>query len=143
MKKTPLPDVNFWLALTFHAHAHHPSALAWFNALTDEVCRFCRLTQMAFLRLANNPKALPGLAVSVAEAWRLFDVMMTDPRIGMADKPPGLERAWRSAIAGRQFSPKLWNDAYLAGFAEAGDYEVVTFDQGFTQFPNAAVTVLK
>jgi len=50
MKKTLLPDVNVWLALVFNAHAHHPSALAWFNSLSGETCHFCRLTQLGFLR---------------------------------------------------------------------------------------------
>lgn len=126
MKKTLLPDVNVWLALVFNAHVHHPSALAWFNSLSGEVCHFCRLTQMGFLRLANNPKVFPNDAVAVA----------------VATEPAGLEAAWRQFTCGQQFSPKLWNDAYLAAFAQAGGYEVVTFDQGFAQYAGVAITLL-
>src|SRR5262245_3603394 len=92
MKRTLLPDVNVWLALVFDTHAHHPSALAWFNTLAGDVCHFCRLTQIGFLRLANNPKVFPKDAVSVAVAWQLFDTAMADPRIAFASEPVGLER---------------------------------------------------
>ena len=54
MKKTLLPDINVWLALTFDSHIHHAAAKAWFDPLSDEVCYFCRLTQQGFLRLATN-----------------------------------------------------------------------------------------
>jgi uncharacterized protein len=142
MKKTLLPDVNFWLALVFDAHVHHPSALAWFNGLTSEICHFCRLTQMGFLRLANNPKVFPNDAVTVAAAWQLYDLTSADPRVSFANEPAGLEAVWRQFTHGQQFSPKLWNDAYLAAFAQAGGYEVVTFDQGFAQYKGMALTLL-
>jgi toxin-antitoxin system PIN domain toxin len=140
MPKTLLPDVNLWLALVFNAHIHHPPALAWFNNLSNEICHFCRLTQLGFLRLANNPKVFPKDAVSVA--WQLCDTTLTDPRVAFATEPSGLEAAWRHFTHGQQFSPKLWNDAYLAAFAQAGGYEVVTFDQGFAQYAGVAVTFL-
>ncbi len=141
MKKTLLPDVNFWLALLFDAHVHHPPALVWFNGLSDEICYFCRLTQQGFLRLGNNPKVFP-MAVPVAVAWQLYDTTLTDPRVSFASEPAGLETAWRQFTRGRQFSPHLWNDAYLAAFALAGDYEVVTFDKGFAQFAGISTTIL-
>ena len=40
-----LPDVNVWLALTFDSHVHHPAAKAWFDALSGELCFFCRYTK--------------------------------------------------------------------------------------------------
>jgi toxin-antitoxin system PIN domain toxin len=142
MKKTLLPDVNVWLALVFNAHAHHPTALAWFNSLSGETCHFCRLTQIGFLRLANNPKVFPNDAVPVAVAWQLYDTTLTDPRVSFATEPAGLEAAWRQFTHGQQFSPKLWNDAYLAALALVGGYEVVTFDQGFAQYAGVAITFL-
>ena len=59
MRKTLLPDINFWLGLVFDTHLHHTAAKSWFDQLTDEVCFFCRVTQYGFLRLANNPKVSP------------------------------------------------------------------------------------
>src|SRR5262249_4967336 len=115
-----LPDVNVWLALIFNAHVHHPSALAWIRSLSGDVAYFCRVTQMGFLRLANNPKVFPNDAVSAAAAWQLYDTTRSDPRVSFAVEPVGLESAWRQFTGGQQFSPKLWNDAYLAAFALTG-----------------------
>jgi toxin-antitoxin system PIN domain toxin len=142
MKKTLLPDVNVWFALVFNAHVHHSAALAWFNGLTSEICHFCRLTQLSFLRLANNPKVFPKDAVAVAVAWHLYDSALGDQRVSFAIEPVGLESALRQLTGGRQFTPKLWNDAYLAAFAQAGGNEVVTFDQGFIQYTGTAIKLL-
>jgi uncharacterized protein len=143
MRTTLLPDVNVWLALVFNTHVHHPAALAWINGITGETACFCRLTQQGFLRLSNNPKVFPGDAVSTSEAWQLYDTTMSDPRVTLVDEPAGLEVVWRQFTQGRQFTPKLWNDAYLAAFAHVGGYEVVTFDHAFTQYAGIAVTHLK
>jgi toxin-antitoxin system PIN domain toxin len=140
--KMLLPDVNVWLALVFNAHVHHPSALAWFNSLSGDTCCFCRLTQMGFLRLANNPRVFPLDAVPVSGAWQLYDTTMGDPRVAFAAEPAGFEAMWRQFTHGQQFSPKLWNDSYLAAFAQIGAYEIVTFDHGFSQYTGLAVTFL-
>jgi toxin-antitoxin system PIN domain toxin len=136
-----LPDVNFWLALAFELHARHSSAKLWLDGQADDSCYFCRLTQQGFLRIANNPSMVFG-AVAMSEAWRLFDVAMTDSRISFAPEPVATEAAWRNYAQHRAFSPKVWSDAYLAGFALAGGYEVVTFDRGFAQYAGLKLTIL-
>ena len=142
MTKKLLPDVNVWLALVFDAHVHHPSALAWLNSITDRAAFFCRLTQQGFLRLANNPKAFPKDAVSARKAWQLYDMTLSDARVGFSSEPAGIETAWRRLTQDQSFTPKLWNDAYLSAFAETGDFEVVTFDRAFTQYKNLHCTIL-
>ena len=137
-----LPDVNVWLALVFDTHAHHPAALTWINGLSAQTACFCRLTQQGFLRLANNPKAFPNDAVATTTAWQLYDTTLSDPRVAFVEEPTGLEITWRRLTLGRAFSPRLWNDAYLAAFANVGGYEIVTFDQGFKQFTGVSATVL-
>ena len=42
----------------------------------------------------------------------------------------------------RTFSPKVWNDAYLAAFAKASGFDVVTFDKGLAQFKGVRCTIL-
>lgn len=138
-----LPDVNLWLALSFQAHQHHPKANSWFSGLdAGSSLLFCRLTQQAFLRLATHPKVMGAEAVTLRDAWRLYDRILQDPRVSLAIEPPGLEQRWRALTQTPRFSPKVWNDAYLAAFALAGDYEMVTFDQGFTQFHLRRCTIL-
>jgi toxin-antitoxin system PIN domain toxin len=137
-----LPDVNIWLALGFGRHVHHLAAKSWFDAVPDQQCSFCRLTQQGFLRLASNPKAFDDEAVSLKDAWRLYDAFVGDPRIAYAEEPAGLEILWRSYTQGHSFSPKIWNDAYLAAFARAATYELVTFDKGFKAYSEVNCTVL-
>ena len=138
-----LPDVNVWLALAFEKHEHHAAAADWFDEASPDSCSFCRLTQMGFLRLATNPKAFREAAVTLLQAWRMYDSFLADPRVVNAEEPEDLEVFWREYTRRRTFSPKVWNDAYLAAFARAADFEVVTFDQGFKQFRNLKNTILR
>lgn len=138
-----LPDINVWLALAFPAHVHHLPAQAWFGAVpADRPCHFCRLSQLGFLRLANNPKVFPAAAVAQDQAWKLYDLLLVNPRVGFAVEPAGLETIWRSFTQSSQFAPNAWADAYLAAFAIAGGYELVTFDKAFTRYTGLTVTVL-
>jgi predicted nucleic acid-binding protein len=84
MTKMLLPDINVWLALVFDAHVHHPSALAWFNSLSDETAFFCRLTQQGFLRWANNPltSAGPQLRLDAVALRELARICLPSPRRG-------------------------------------------------------------
>lgn len=137
-----LPDVNVWVALSFSSHVHHLSANAWFKSLSNESLFFCRMTQQGFLRLATNAKVLPTTAVSLKRAWQLYDTILTDPRITFTAEPPNLESQWRSFTQGNTFSPNVWNDAYLAAFSVAGNYELVTFDKGFARYSGLPHTLL-
>ena len=137
-----LPDINLWLALAFESHVHHAAAKDWFEGLSGEGCAFCRLTQQGFLRLATNPKAFGTEAVTLAEAWLMYDALLGDPRISFADEPPGVEPLWRGYTQHRSFSPNLWNDAFLAAFARAADFELITFDKGFSRYADLKCTIL-
>ena len=46
-------------------------------------------------------------------------------------EPPGIERVWREATRQPLSGPNSWTDVYLAAFAVAAEYTVVSFDQGF------------
>jgi toxin-antitoxin system PIN domain toxin len=130
-----LIDVNFCLALAFQSHVHHLAAKAWFDGVTGpQVCHFCRMTQQGFLRLATNPKAFGAEAVTLERAWELYDALLGDPRLQFMNEPTGIEVFWRDYTRAETFSPKVWNDAYLAAFARAANLQLVTFDNGFTQF---------
>ncbi len=137
MMKMLLPDINVWLALTFSSHVHHAIAKAWFDQLaTDDTCFFCRLTQQGFLRLSTNAKVFGSDAVSLEVAWQLSDAYVNDPRVRNADEPAGLEPHWRTLTQNRSFATNVWSDAYLAAFALTAGMQIITFDQGFSQFAN-------
>src|SRR4051812_14145831 len=109
-----LPDVNVWIALAFQSHFHHATSRDWYEA-TNEPCSFCRLTQQGFLRLVTNPTVLKDDAVTLRKAWRLYDAIVSDPRVVFAEEPGAIERRWRTYTQRRTFSPKVWNDAYPRG----------------------------
>ncbi len=124
-----LPDINIWLALVFEAHTSHPVVETWFRNMGRISCRFCRVTQSGFLRLATNPSVLGTSARSMENAWQLYDTLLKDARIGFTDEPTGTEHLWRARTYTRTYSPKVWTDAYLAAFAEAGGLTLVTLDR--------------
>lgn len=142
MKKMLLPDVNVWLALTFDSHVHHPSAKAWFEALSGEVSLFCRVTQQGFLRLATNPAIFGYHALTMSDAWRKYDTLQSDRCVSYVEEPPHLEHYWRSFSGRSSHSPNVWTDAYLAAFAVAGSYGLVSFDKGFAQYSGVKCIVL-
>lgn len=94
------------------------------------------------MRLATNARALGDDAVTLNQAWILYDTFLSDPRIAFVAEPANVETLWRRHTQRRSFSSKLWNDAYLAAFAQAGGYEVVTFDKGFAQDTELRYTIL-
>jgi uncharacterized protein len=140
---TYLADVNFWLALSFESHVHHASARNWFEliAVPDE-CAFCRATELGFFRLATNPKAFADEAVTLAHSWQVYDTLIADPRVSFADEPPNVEAVWRSLTARKTFSPKVWNDAYLAAFAMESGHQLLSFDKGLRQYRDVKCTIL-
>jgi toxin-antitoxin system PIN domain toxin len=137
-----LLDVNVWLALAFDSHQHHQPAVAWFSAAQAESCCFCRVTQLGFLRLATTPRVMTDRALTLQEAWLAYDAFYNDPRVVFADEPEDLEPVWRTYTQHNMFSPKVWNDAYLAALAHAAGFELVTFDKGFAQYKNVNCTIL-
>lgn len=70
-----LPDVNVWLAMTFDSHVHHTAAKSWFDALSGQLCVFCRSTQQGFLRLVTNASVFGPSALTLTEAWQKYDVL--------------------------------------------------------------------
>ena len=139
----PLPDVNVWLALTFAAGTFITVPLNFgLTVLSGEISCFCRSTQMGFLRLATNATDFGPDALTLSEAWQAYDTLQSDALVSFSGEPPGIEPIWRHYTERRMFSPKVWNDAYLAAFAEAANLEIVTFDHGISQYQNVRSKIL-
>ena len=139
-----LPDINVWLAMTFATHVHHATAKVWFDALaTDGTCYFCRLTQQGFLRLASNAKVFRTEALTLQEAWRFYDALANDSRVNFAMEPSDLEPHWRGFTQAKLHSTNVWSDAYLAAFAMAADFTLVSLDADFARYRDVKTLVLK
>ena len=126
---TCLADVNFWIALTVDEHVHHAAAAEWLENSAGDRVAFCRITQNGFLRLLTNPSVMKRDVLTSAGAWAAYDTLSTNPQIRFVEEPEGLEQSWRNLT--RRFSkgPNFWTDAYLAAFADAAGFSLVTFDR--------------
>jgi uncharacterized protein len=140
--KTFLLDVNVWVAATFESHLHHSPAMQWLAEHPTDQFAFCRTTQQGFLRIATNPRAIQEKSLTLPQAWEAYDTMLRHPRIIFLDEPLELERHWRLYTENESFSPKIWMDAYPAGFARAADLHLLTFDSGFGRYDGLVYTHL-
>jgi len=143
-----LCDSNVWLALALSKHSHHSSSRAWLETVEERgALLFCRATQQAFLRLLTNAAVLSPYGnppLTNSQAWSAYETFLADDRIAFrADEPAGIEALWRRFAARGTSSPKLWMDAYLAAFALAGRYRMVTTDKAFRQFQGLDLLVLE
>ena len=139
---TCLPDVNVWIALAVGEHTHYASAREWIDAVEDRIV-FCRVTQMGLLRLLTNRHVMGPDALSPARAWSMFDAFLTDSRISMSSEPPGLEPYWRNSTFHQKDGSSWWTDTYLAAFAFAADYTLVTFDAQLAARKNVRAHLLR
>ena len=142
-----LCDSNVWLALALSKHAHHNAVRKWLEMVEEPASVvFCRATQQALLRLLTNASVLKPYGnppLTNREAWRIYEAFLADDRIALqADEPVGVERLWKDLAVRGTASPKLWMDAYLAAFALAGRYSMVTTDAAFRQFRGLDLLVL-
>lgn len=142
-----LCDSNVWLALALSEHVHHEAARDWLESIEtpSSVC-FCRATQQSFLRLLTNAAVLRpygNAPLTNRQAWKAYETLLADDRIVLcAEEPAGLETRWKQLAVRDTASPKPWMDAYLAGFALAGGYRMVTTDTGFRQFRGVNLELL-
>ena len=113
-----LCDVNFLVAMCHRSHQHHAAAKAWLDGGgADQGIVLCRVSQLGMLRLLTNPAIMQGEVCTTDEAWETHDTLMRDSRFSFREEPFGLQAKLREFTRGFSFSPKLWQDAYLAAFA--------------------------
>jgi hypothetical protein len=127
-------DANVWLALTVEAHTHHGRAKAYWEAEAAPSVVFCRVTQMALLRLLTNRSVMAAQVLSPAAAWAKCAELLAPPEVRLAAEPVAVEGTWKRHCATSRTSPNLWTDAYLAAFASTAGMRLVTFDKGFSKF---------
>lgn len=139
---TCLPDVNVWIALAVAEHIHHAPATQWFEDSFGDTLAFCRITQMGFLRLLGNRRVMGEGALAASQCWKLLAGYLAHPRIQFAPEPTGFEDLWRAATGHDRKGANFWTDTYLAAFAAAAGYTVVTFGAGLKQQRAARVRVL-
>lgn len=137
-----LLDVNVWLAAAWARHRHHGIANKWLAQEEDELA-FCRVTQMALLRLTTNPAITGRDVLSRRQAWELVDHLTADPRVRFLPEPDALVPLWVAFSKRDDHDHLLWTDDYLAAFAQAAGAELATLDGGFrTRYPPVRIVDL-
>jgi toxin-antitoxin system PIN domain toxin len=142
-----LCDVNVWLALALEHHQHHAATRRWFEGVaTPHSVLFCRATQQSLLRLLTTAAVFAPFDLAPLTnraAWAAFDAFRADDRVALhTDEPRDLDRLWKRYAVFDVPSPKRWMDAYLAAFAAAAGWRIVTTDRDFQQFAELDVVVL-
>jgi toxin-antitoxin system PIN domain toxin len=129
-----LPDVNVWLAFSVADHEHHQRARRYWYEESGDRLAFCRVTALGFLRLSTNAAAMGGQPLTVPQAWQAYQAFRDLPEVVLADEPEDCE-VWLGEWAlGNHRASRQWTDAYLAAFARAGGFRIVSFDGDFTRF---------
>ena len=138
-----LLDVNVWLAAAWGRHVHHRIARTWLDAEEDDLL-FCRVTELAFLRLVSNRAVTGDDALTRRQAWDRLLALQADPRIKFVPEPRGLAPLWMAFSKRDDRSHLLWTDDYLAAFAQAANAQLVTLDGGLrARYPSVDVTLLR
>ena len=140
--KSFLVDVNVWIAISHDWHLHHERAVQWFETLATEQACFCRLTQLGFLRLLTNRRAMSELVLSQSKAWDVYDNLAEDPRVRYLPEPAGIDDHFRRLTQGPHAATKVWSDAYLAAVAHATGLGLATMDRAFIAFPGVDAFIL-
>lgn len=122
-------DANVILALIWERHEHSERARAWFDETIDEQLLYCRLAQLAVLRLLTTERVMGHDARTMAEAWRDWDQLTVDSRVDFVVEPANLEWSFRRHSSVKSKSPKMWADSYLLAFASIAGLRLVTFDR--------------
>jgi toxin-antitoxin system PIN domain toxin len=137
-----LADVNFLIALLHARHTLSERAVAWLGRQEQAgSIVLCRVAQMGVLRILTNPTWLKGEVLSAAAVWDAWDLLLTDDRFTSIQEPAGIESEWRLVTRDFAAGRHAGTDTYLAAFARAGGYSLLTFDRGFRQFEGLEVEI--
>jgi uncharacterized protein len=127
---TPLsfPDVNVWFALAAPEHEFAAFAKRWWNAYPGSIA-FCRMSQLALLRLLTTAATMDGKPLSNLEALAVHDRFFHDDRVIFVSEPREAEAQFRIHAALPSASPKVWADVWLLACAQTAGGTLVTFDR--------------
>jgi toxin-antitoxin system PIN domain toxin len=140
---TCIADANVLFPLLVGGHGAHASAWRWWEQQPDGSVGLCLLTRLAVLRLLTNRTAMNGVPISPTAALAAWEQLSGDPRtVSIEAEPVSHEGRFVRLVAGREPTPNLWTDAWLAALAQSLDYDLTTFDRGFRSFEDLKLQLL-
>jgi len=116
---TFLLDVNALIAAIWVTHAHHSKTDAW---LQDKRVALCPISELGFLRISSNPRAL---AASMSDALKLLEDFYSDAKPQFV--PADASAKGLAASASDQVT-----DLYLADLAASHGMKLATLDAGIS-----------
>jgi toxin-antitoxin system PIN domain toxin len=138
-----LVDANVVFPLLLSRHPHRQAALTWLDSVRSGEGGLCRLVQLAVLRLLCNRTVMGPDVQRPVEAWRALRSLQLDERFVFAPEPENMDVNLRAMVEGREATPNVWSDAYLAAFALSEGLSLVSFDGGMKSFPHVETLLLQ
>ena len=133
-------DVNVLLALVAERHVQHERCKAWWRGRDHTLpLLICREVQMSLLRLLATEAVMAENTLTLPQAWGLYASLIRSGGFTRVLEPRGLDVEWERLCRPYRRSPKVVMDAYLAAFAIAGGYTLVTLDEAFEKFSGLSV----
>ena len=129
-----LIDVNVLIALLHERHRHSADAVRWLGRQIAGSILVCRVAQMGALRVLTQAVVMKEDVVSAVEFWQGWERLAADERFSFVEEPLALEETWREITHGFAKGRSAGTDTYLAAFARAGGWPLVTFDRGIAEF---------
>ena len=99
-----VPDVNVWLALSVGEHEHHGRSMNWLNRSLPKrkVLLFTRFTHLGLMRLLTSDAVMAGSALSIAEAWQVYEVWLSDRRVEFVPEPKAIHEHMKLTTAPKE-----------------------------------------
>jgi toxin-antitoxin system PIN domain toxin len=140
---TCIADANVLFPLLVRGHVAHDVARGWWEAQSDGSVGLCLVARLAVLRLLTNRVAMNGAPITPNEALKAWQKLADDPRcFGITAEPNAHEALFVALVRGREPTPNLWSDAWLAALAQSLNYDIATFDRGFRSFKGIKLRLL-
>lgn len=112
-----LLDVNVLLAAVWANHPHYAAVDAWLNGKSVVVCP---ISELGFLRISTNKKAI---GASMEDARKALEKFLSETKAQhIPDDLPALESRCENS--------EQVTDHYLAALAERHGYKLATLDTG-------------
>ena len=83
-----------------------------------------------------------GQPLAPAEAWEAYGRWRRVSGVVFAEEPDGCEVRLEHLVQSGVVTPRRWTDAYLAAFAQAAGWRMVSFDKDFSFSEGLSALVL-